>query len=238
MPVIELKKYDDKYLMGIILCLKRNYNRFGCMMDLDVYKFIKPLVTYDFSEDYSYQKGNYGYVLLEDENVVGFMDLSLKKIRFFSMESQNKENCYITKVSSSSSINDDEVQKKYRDNVRYGVNCIEIVNDFNTKCYVMYNVVFTKKHLENDGDVIKLARILSVSDIKMFNDLFSKIFNYIKKNEKVSAMECDSMFIENNEILMREHEEKQYTRIKKYNTECDIKNFDLLYTEIALRNEY
>lgn len=27
------------------------------------------------------------------------------------MESQNKENCYITKVSSSSSINDDEVQK-------------------------------------------------------------------------------------------------------------------------------
>ena len=40
MPVIELKKYDDKYLMGIILCLKRNYNRFGCMMDLDVYKFI------------------------------------------------------------------------------------------------------------------------------------------------------------------------------------------------------
>lgn len=68
--------------------------------------------------------------------------------------------------------------------------------------------------MENDGDVIKLARVLSVSDIKMFNDLFSKIFNYIKKNEKVSAMECDSMFIENNEILMREHEEKQYTRIK------------------------
>lgn len=52
MPVIELKKYDDKYLIGIISCLKRNYNRFGCMMDLDVYKFIKPLVTYDFSEDY------------------------------------------------------------------------------------------------------------------------------------------------------------------------------------------
>lgn len=26
--------------------------------------------------------------------------------------------------------------------------------------------------------------------------------------------------------------------LKKYNTECDIKNFDLLYTEIALRNEY
>lgn len=305
MPVIELKKYDDKYLIGIISCLKRNYNRFGCMMDLDVYKFIKPLVTYDFSEDYSYQKGNYGYVLLEDENVVGFfemiyyrlksesgkfytvanpttwaiddkyriyifqvtealfkepdividatpsykelmiekkmfgfMDLSLKKIRFFSMESQNKENCYITKVSSSSCISDDDVYKKYMDNVRYGVNCIEIVNELNMKCYVMYNIVFAKKHLENDGDVIKLARVLSVSDIKMFNDLFSKIFNYIKKNEKVSAMECDSMFIENNEILMREHEEKQYTRIKKYNTECDIKNFDLLYTEIALRNEY
>ena len=152
------------------------------MMDLDVYKFIKPLVTYDFSEDYSYQKGNYGYVLLEDENVVGFfgmiyyrlksesgkfytvanpttwaiddkyriyifqvtealfkepdividatpsykelmiekkmfgfMDLSLKKIRFFSMESQNKENCYITKVSSSSCISDDDVYKKYMD---------------------------------------------------------------------------------------------------------------------------
>lgn len=32
MPVIELKKYDDKYLIGIISCLKRNYNRFGCMM--------------------------------------------------------------------------------------------------------------------------------------------------------------------------------------------------------------
>lgn len=255
MPVIELKKYDDKYLIGIISCLKRNYNRFGCMMDLDVYKFIKPLVTYDFSEDYSYQKGNYGYVLLEDENVVGFfgmiyyrlksesgkfytvanpttwaiddkyriyifqvtealfkepdividatpsykelmiekkmfgfMDLSLKKIRFFSMESQNKENCYITKVSSSSCISDDDVYKKYMDNVRYGVNCIEIVNELNMKCYVMYNIVFAKKHLENDGDVIKLARVLSVSDIKMFNDLFSKIFNYIKKNEKVSAM--------------------------------------------------
>ena len=173
-----------------------------------------------------------------EKKMFGFMDLSLKKIRFFSMESQNKENCYITKVSSSSCISDDDVYKKYMDNVRYGVNCIEIVNELNMKCYVMYNIVFAKKHLENDGDVIKLARVLSVSDIKMFNDLFSKIFNYIKKNEKVSAMECDSMFIENNEILMREHEEKQYTRIKKYNTECDIKNFDLLYTEIALRNEY
>lgn len=58
-----------------------------------------------------------------------------------------------------------------------------------------------------------------------------------------NASGCDKyvhyrFFIENNEILMREHEEKQYTRIKKYNTECDIKNFDLLYTEIALRNEY
>lgn len=62
--------------------------------------------------------------------------------------------------------------------------------------------------------------------------------NLHTKMDLTSAMECDSMFIENNEILMREHEEKQYTRIKKYNTECDIKNFDLLYTEIALRNEY
>ena len=57
----------------------------------------------------------------------------------------------------------------------------------------------------------------------------------MKKYRQWNVTVC---FIENNEILMREHEEKQYTRIKKYNTECDIKNFDLLYTEIALRNEY
>lgn len=46
-------------------------------------------------------------------------------------------------------------------------------------------MLFSQKHLENDGDVIKLARILSVSDIKMFNDLFSKIFNYIKKMKSI-----------------------------------------------------
>ena len=86
--------------------------------------------------------------------------------------------------------------------------------------------------------LLNLSPIISSNSSRSHSYIFSKIFNYIKKNEKVSAMECDSMFIENNEILMREHEEKQYTRIKKYNTECDIKNFDLLYTEIALRNEY
>ena len=108
--------------------------------------------------------------LMIEKMMFGFMDLSLKKIRFFSMESPSKEKCYITKVSTSSCISDDDVYKKYMDNVRYGVNCIEIVNELNMKCYVMYNIVFAKKHLENDGDVIKLARVLSVSDIKMFND--------------------------------------------------------------------
>lgn len=42
----------------------------------------------------------------------------------------------------------------------------------------------------------------------------------VKKHEKTFALNVDIF------------------RIKKYNTECDIKNFDLLYTEIALRNEY
>lgn len=267
MQSVELKRYNDKYLSGIISCLKRNYSRFECMMDLDVYKFLKPLVTYDFSEEYSYKKGEYGYVLLEEENVVGFFgmiyyriksetgefytvanpttwaidnkyriyifrvtellfketdiiidatpsykelmiekkmfsfkDLSQKKIRFFDMELVDKEKCYINKVRKSSDITENEVYKKYLDNVAYEVKCIEILNAINEKCYVMYNIVFAKKHLENGGDIIKLARVLGVSDLEIFNDNFSALFNFIKTNDNVEAVECDNMFINENII--------------------------------------
>lgn len=239
MSSIELKKYSDKYLSGIISCLKRNYSRFGCMHDLDVYKFIKPLITYDFSEEYSYKKGDYGYVLLEEDNVVGFFgmiyyrvkskngkiysvanpttwaidnkyriyifqvtellcketdvvidvtpsykeliieknmfgfqDLSLKKIRFFSMKIVDGKKCFIKKVNSSSDIIDKEVCKKYLDNVKYEIKCIEMVNEINRRCYVMYNIVFAKNH-QKERDVIKIARVLGVSDCNIFNENFS-----------------------------------------------------------------
>ena len=60
----------------------------------------------------------------------------------------------------------------------------------------------------------------------------------MKTNENVELLECDSMFIKNREIYNLEHEEWQYTRIIRYNNKCDVDNWDLLYTEIALRNEY
>lgn len=305
MTLIELKKYDDKYLSGIIGCLRRNYNRFQCMMELDIYKFLKPLITYDFSEEYSYKKGNYGYVLLEEDNVVGFFgmiyyrvksengkfytvsnpttwaidnkyriyifqvtellfketdvvidatpsykelmiekkmfkfeDLSLKKLRFYDMKMLGNLNCDIKKIHSPCDITNKDVSKRYQDNVEYQIKCIEVTPPNGNKCYIMYSTVFAKKHSGQDKDIIKLIRVLSVSDYKIFNDLFLVIFNYMKTNENVELLECDSMFIKNREIYNLEHEEWQYTRIIRYNNKCDVDNWDLLYTEIALRNEY
>lgn len=303
MNSIELKKYDDKYLSGIIACLRRNYSRFENMTELDVYKFLKPLITYNFSTEYSHKKGDYGYVLLDKDKVVGFFgmiyyrmknhngkfytvvnpttwaiddkyriyifqatealynetdividatpsykeltiekkmfgfeNLSLKKLRFFDIKKTDKKNCDINKILSSCDIKDTELAKRYLDNVGYEVKCIEITDEIGKKCYVMYHVVFAKKHLDVGGDIIRLARILSVSSISIFNNLFFEIISYI--NENVEAVECDSMFVIDNEIFEYEHEEKQYTRIIRYNKECDVTNWDLLYTEIALRNEY
>lgn len=303
MENIELKQYSSLYLNGVIKCLKRNYNRFNNMMDLDVYKFLKPLITYSFSEEYSYNKGNYGYVLLANNNVVGFFGmiyyrvkseknyytvanpttwaiddgyrmyifqvteklfsdtdviidatpsyteltietkmfgfntLSQNKVRFFE-EDISKYNYRIKRMEAPYEFEDNNLYKRFLDNISYDIKSAEIINKSGEKSYVIYQVVYAKEHLEGCDEVCKLARILSVSNRYIFNDAFMNVFGYIKQIEDIEALECDSMFIDNDSIYELPHEEKQFTRIIKYNKECDFKNWDLLYTEITLRNEY
>lgn len=74
--------------------------------------------------------------------------------------------------------------------------------------------------------------MLGVSDCNIFNENFSFFFNNIKKNENVTSVEIDSMFINENKIYMSsvEKEEIQYTRIIRFNKKCDIEYWDWLYT--------
>ncbi len=72
--MIEGKQYDDKYLSGVIACLKRNFPWMSEREDEDVVKWFEPLRRHEWNAPINADGlFEYGKVLVDHEEVVGYL---------------------------------------------------------------------------------------------------------------------------------------------------------------------
>lgn len=76
---IAVVNYEEKYLNGVLACLKRNYPWMCELNDDALYQWIAPALTYHWENDISLKEypSKYGLVLLVNEEVVGFFGIIL-----------------------------------------------------------------------------------------------------------------------------------------------------------------
>lgn len=197
---MKIEEYKDEYLLGVVGCLKRNFQWMGERSDEDIIKWMDPIINYKWGPDHDPGEKRYsrGVVLLDDNgNVVGFSGVVSSK------QTIDGKECLYGNMTTTA------VDQKYRF-------CMGAMFRFFDKSYD-YDLLSGYTAREEVRDI--LTRFFQYETIDTLGYLFLPIPMIKNKNVKIRITDDSSEIMDTDlRAIYEDHE--------KYNVKCAVISAD------------